>query len=546
MSSRSILHHACFAYFRSNSMHSNRWSKVLAATLLVCLPAADADAEVLPAAMFSDHMVLQRKIPVPVWGIAASGERVTVSLDNQAKTTIADPLGKWSLKLDPLQAGGPFVMRLQGNSNLVEFKDVFIGDVWVGSGQSNMANGVSGFAKNDPALARLAATTYPKLRLKRSGAVPWVEATPQSIEDFSAILFAFGAQLQQDLGVPVGLMVGAVGGTPAANWLSPEALASDAPCQAMIQNALARYDPVKAQHDFALKIAKWKNDLATARAKGEKLLPVKPQGPFKPGDCLTETTGCHYLAHIRPFIPYAIRGVLWDQGESGSAIQGVDQYTLMGALIRGWRAEWGQGDFPFIYLQKPSGGGCAWDLADPVTSQAGKFAMLPAETPNAVDGLWRETYIRIMQYPGTAMVTTTDLGSGVHPLNKSGYGARAARVAMGMVYGGKQEIYGPIYESATIEGSKIRVRFSHVGQGLTFRHGEKLQGFVLAGKDRKFHWADAMIEGDSVVVSCIDVPQPVAVRYAWASAAPWGSDSAWANLFNKDGLPALTFRNDAW
>ena len=235
-----------------------------------------------------------------------------------------------------------------------------------------------------------------------------------------------------------------------------------------------------------------------------------------------------------------MRGVLWDQGESGTAIMGVDQYTLMGALIRGWRKDWGQGDFPFLYLQKPSGGGPAWDPANAVTKQANAYAAAPPNVPAANDGSYRELHIRILGYPQTAMVTASDLGSGVHPTNKSGYGERAARVALGVAYGKNVEYYGPLYASHVIDGAKIRLHFTHVGQGLAFKHGEALKGFAIAGEDKKFHWATAVIEGDTVVVTSDLVAKPVAVRYAWASQHPW------ANLFNKDGLPAQTFRTDDW
>jgi sialate O-acetylesterase len=211
----------------------------------------------------------------------------------------------------------------------------------------------------------------------------------------------------------------------------------------------------------------------------------------------------------------------------------------MGALIKGWRKECGL-DFPFLYLQKTSGGGTAWDLSDPVTKNASKFSPLPRQVPATGEGLYRELHIKIQQHPKTAMVISTDLGSGVHPTNVSGYGERAARVALGFVYGKPVETSGPLYASHAVEGSKVRVKFSHVGQGLAARHSDKLQGFAIAGADKKFVWADAAIEGDSVVVSSPSVAQPAAVRYAWSGNAPW------ANLFKKDGLPAQTFRTDDW
>jgi sialate O-acetylesterase len=227
-----------------------------------------------------------------------------------------------------------------------------------------------------------------------------------------------------------------------------------------------------------------------------------------------------------------IRGILWDQGESGSGIEWVDQYTMMGALIRGWRRELGQPDVPFLYVQKPNGGGCAWDPADPVTRYADQFAPLPKTVPeNAIGpfGIDRGEYIRLRKHDRTFMVPSTDLGGTTHPGCKSGYGA---------VYGRKIAFSGPTYAGHAIEGDKVRVRFTHVGQGLAFRHAEKLQGFAVAGAEGKLHWADAAIDGDTVVVSSPAVASPVAVRYAWAAGI------AWANLFNKDGLPAVSFRTD--
>ncbi len=231
--------------------------------------------------------------------------------------------------------------------------------------------------------------------------------------------------------------------------------------------------------------------------------------------------------------------MLWDQGESGTAITGVDQFNVMGALIEGWRKAWGL-DFPFLYVQKSSGGGTAWDLNDPVTKKASAFSELPQQVPAHNAGLYREMHIRIQRHPKTAMVISTDLGSGIHPVNKAGYGARAVRVARGFVYNQPVEFSGPLYASHAVEGNKIRVIFTHVGQGLAARHSEKVQGFMIAGTDKKFVWADAVIDGNAVLASSPAVASPVAVRYAWSGNAPW------ANLFNKDGLPAQTFRTDDW
>ncbi len=505
-------------------------------SLIVWTTQATAKVKLPP--VLSSHMVLQREMLVPIWGTAAPGEKITVSFRDQEKSTTADRQGKWLVKLDPLKAGGPDSLKIAG-ADTINLEDVLVGEVWVGSGQSNMDMSVNSYTKGDEVLEKMAAQTYPRLRLIRAGNPGWLEATPNNISGTSAMLFSFGLPLHKELDVPVGLIVGAVGGTPSGYWLSEEAFQSDVACKEVIAKFAKTYSLDQAQKSYEQALAKWEKDVAAAKQKGEKRLPGKPRPPLPAGAC-DRPIGNLYESRIRPFMPFAIRGVLWDQGESGTAICGVDQYTLMGTLIRGWRKDWGQGDFPFICIQKPSGGGCAWDPADPVTCKAEKFAPQPAKVPSSWDGLYRETHIRIMQYPNAATVTASDLGSGTHPVNKSGYGSRAARVALGMVYGRKVEIYGPLYQSYEVEGNKIRVKFTHVGQGLAARHGDKLQGFTIAGDDKVFHWADATIDGDTVVVSCDKVAKPVAVRYAWANTYPW------ANLFNKDGLPALTFRTDSW
>lgn len=440
-----------------------------------------ADVKVPP--VFSDHMVLQRELAAPIWGTAEVGEEVVVSVAGQSHTAKADTDGNWRVKLEPLKAGGPHVISIKA-ANTLEFKDVLVGDVWIGSGQSNMAGGVGGYAKGDEVLAKIAAGTFPQLRLCRGKGGSWQQSTPTTNPRFSALLFSFGQRLQEELDVPVGLILGAVGGTPSGRWLTDEMLARNADTKAF-----------KA-------------------ANGGDL----------------------YKQHILPVVSYGIRGVLWDQGESGTAIKGLDQFTTMGALIGGWRDTWGQGEFPFLYVQKPSGGGCAWDKSNPTTRMADDFGKLPKSPQQTGAGNYRAHHVRIMKHPATAMVTARDLGSGIHPRNKSGYGHRAAQVALGFAYERPVEIYGPIYHSHKVTGNKIHIQFTHIGGGLTTKYGDGLQGFAVAGKDGKYHWAKAVIDGDTVVVSSSEVPQPVSVQYAWDKAATW------ANLFNKDGLPAPIFR----
>ena len=496
-------------------------------TLALAVAAGSASAELKVDRMFSDHMVLQRGVAVPVWGTAAPGEQVTVAFRGQQKQAEADAAGKWLVRLDPLKLGEPGTLTVRGK-NVVELRDVLVGEVWVGSGQSNMAGGTGGYAKRDSVLSEMVeGGPYPKLRLYRGS---WKESTPKDISGFSALLFAFGQPLQKALDVPVGLIVGAVGGTPSGRWLSPAMLAADPACQEALKKVGAGATFEERQQKYQEALAAWQKAAKLAKEQGTRA-PRRPRGPRKVGDL--------YAAKIEPAIPYAIRGVLWDQGESGTQVQGVDQFTLMGALIKGWRKAWGQGDFPFLYIQKPSGGGCAWEpKGNPVTRMANPFAKQPANPNKANAGLYRELHIRIMQHPNTAMATASDLGSGVHPVNKSGYGARACRVALGFVYGRDVAIYGPLYDSHKIEDGTIRIRFKHVGKGLAFRHGESLQGFEVAGADGVYQWAEATIDGDAVLVSSAKIAKPVKVRYGWSR------NRTWANLFNKDGLPALAFRTD--
>jgi len=509
---------------------------------------APLQAEITLSKVFTPHMVLQREMAVPIWGTAAPGEQVTVKFRDQTKTAQAGADGKWSVKLDALQPGGPDVLTIGDKS----IEDVLVGDVWVGSGQSNMDMPVRSYTQDDAVLARAAAGTYPKMRLLTKGPNDtWKEATPENNVNMSALLFSFGYALQKEVDVPIGLMVGAVGGTPSGFWLSEAMYREDAACAEVVKKLAPTYDYEKRVADYTAAKAKYDADFAiwkpladAAKAEGKPVPPGPraPQAVGKAGEANHGKIGQLFEAFIRPYVGYAIKGVLWDQGESGTNIALVDQVTLMGALIKGWRKEWGQGDFPFLYVQKPSGGGCAWDYSQPMNLKADAFAPLPAAIPAAPgDNFYsHEAFTRIMKYPNTHMVISSDLGAGIHPAIKSGYGARAVQVAMNVAYGKKTEYLGPLYASSGISGDKVTVKFTHTGSGLAFKNGEKLQGFMVAGEDKKFAWADAEIVGDTVVVSSKDVAKPVAVRYAWSNRFPW------ANLFNKDGFPAQPFRSDAW
>jgi sialate O-acetylesterase len=502
--------------------------------LLLCL-ASTSQADVQLPNCFSDHMVLQRDMKVPIWGTADAGEKVTVRFREQEKTTTAAADGTWRVELDPLEAGGtPNELTVEGKNTLTR-SDVLVGEVWIGSGQSNMQGGYAQYLDNDPELGKIRqAGPYPEVRALKSNGTWAVLSGTAAFNATSALLTPFAVKLHQELKVPVGMMLGAVGGTPSGAWVSEQSVGEDSAVQEKIAAYAKQYDKFVAEYEK--RRPEYEKQAAEAKAANKQYR--MPPPPSKPGTVRGQKPGYLYQAHIKPFAGYAVRGVLWDQGESGTAIDGVDQYTMMGALIRGWRKEFGIGDFTFIYVQKPSGGGCAWDKDDPITAKGEAFTALPKDVPS--DGGYLETHIKIMNYPNTAMAISSDLGSGVHPSNKSGYGRRAADVALGAAYGKPVEFYGPTYKSHKVEGDKIRITFTHTGKGLAYKHGEKLQGFAVAGADKKFHWADAEIDGDTVVVSCQDVPKPEAVRYAYASRRTW------ANLFNQNGLPAIPFRTDSW
>jgi sialate O-acetylesterase len=520
-------------------------------SLFLAALTTQASAEVSLPSVFTSRMVLQRDIPIPVWGNAAPNEKITVSIGNQSKTTTADADGKWQIKLAPLSTGEPATLTVAG-SNVITLNDVLIGEVWVGSGQSNIDTPVNAYAEKDQPLREAAGKNHPQLRLYRSAKASngWQSATPDTLRGFSAQLFYFGMKLQQELNVPVGLVEAAVQGSPSVYWISDEAFHANP----QIKSIIADYEKNRAAADrqrFQDAMANWKKNVVTAIASdpafsgdnaekpSQELLKKFPY-PWQPpaAGFSKSKKGEHYEHHIQPLIPFAIRGVLWDQGEGGTDAGQIPQDVLMRALIGFWRQQWNQGDFPWIYVQKPSGQGCALDPNNPVNLGAKPFGNLP-EKPESNSG-GRFEYIRIMQQnPNTYMTFTSDLVPDVHPPNKSGYATRDSLVALGAVYGKPVEYYGPVFKSMKIEGDKLRITFDHTGKGLTAPANQQLQGFAIAGADKNFHWANAAIDGDSVILSSPAVANPEAATYAY------GWYIAWANLFNQDGLPALTFRTDA-
>ncbi len=478
--------------------------------------------------MFSDHMVLQREMPVPVWGTADAGEEVTVTFRKQSKSVKADDQGKWVIKLDALKVGEASELSAKGASNEIKLSDVLVGEVWIGSGQSNMAGGAGGYAKRDVPLAGYIANgPYPTLRLYNKGS--WAAADGKTMPGFSAIHLSFGYALHKELNIPVGLMYGAVGGTPSGRWLSTEMALADKNLVAMFTKNNG-YPPSEIADKQAAKLAEHKVLAEKLKAEGKKVPRLRMIKGF--GDL--------YAGKIEYMVPYAIRGVLWDQGESKTQIPGVDQFTTMHALITGWRTVWGQGDFHFLHIQKPSGGSPAFDPENPIHAGAATFnATLPSNHASTSATLkYPLDHIRMRTINNAPLVTAVDLGVGIHPSCKSGYGARACRVALGAVYGKDVEYYGPIYKSHKVDGDTIRIEFDHVGKGLVVKHADTILGFEIAGADGKWAWADAVINGGAIIVSSKEAASPTMVRYAFSRKA------SYANLYNKDGLPAQMFTSE--
>ena len=514
--------------------------RIIAALLLTISLGNNAFAQLKLPRFFGNHMVLQRDAKVPIWGTAAAGANVKVTFADQTVSATTNKEGVWKLMLAPLAASKETrTLSVEANGKKVVVEDVLVGDVWLGSGQSNMAGRVASYAKNDETLAALAKKApFAQIRLMQGGPVPtWTEANADAVNRFSAIHFAFGERLQRELDVPVGLIVGAVGGTTSGSWIPAETYAKSQRCKAVIAEFAKTYDIQQAEKQYKAKLAVFEKRAAEAKAAGKKVRGRKPQPPKKPGESTRGgKVGNLYQRFIKSVAGYRIRGVLWDQGEARSGVLGVDQHTMMSELIRGWREEWAQGEFPFIFVQKPSGGGNAFTNENPITRNGDKFSAAVPDINRIGSGDQRFLYVRLMQDNSNAwMVPASDLGSGIHPSNKWGYGNRAAEVALSQVYKTGIQAYGPIYKSHKVDGNKVIIAFDQVGKGLTAAHNDKLNGFAIAGKDGQWQWAEAKIEGDAVVIWSDKISEPTRIRYAFAQRREW------ANLFNKDGLPALAF-----
>jgi sialate O-acetylesterase len=468
-------------------------------------------------------MVVERDLPVHVWGMAAPGERVSVSFRGETRETMAALTGRWSVYLKPGTAGGPFELTVNGApmaggdaaAQAITLTDVLVGDVWVASGQSNME-----FAMRQAATANqdLPHADNPRIRLmivkKNAAEYPlddvetdgWAASTPETARDFSAVAWYFAREIEQREHVPVGVIDSTWGGTVAEAWTRVAALGADA---ALAPIFVQWGRMTEMESDALLRDKDEQRQRAEAKAAGRP----EPQFPWHP-QLLSWGPGMLWNGMIAPLTPLPIRGVIWYQGESNSALARAPLYRRMfSALIEDWRHEWGVGDFPFLFVQ----------ISNFKSNDAEDWAEL------------REQQLKTLALRNTAMAVTIDIGTpdNVHPPDKVDVGLRLALAARAVAYDEDIGYSGPIFRQATPEGSAIRVWFDHHAKGLAAKGGE-LTGFEVAGADGKFVPATAKIDANTVVVESDAVAEPRFVRYGWANSPE-------CNLFNGEGLPASPF-----
>ena len=469
-------------------MLRREFARVMMCAVFVAIGATSVRAEVKLPSIIGDNMVLQRDQAVPIWGWAGKGEDVSVSIAGQTLKTKTGDDGRWKVELSKLSVGEPLEMTIEGSSgSRMTLKNILVGEVWVCSGQSNMEQGLELCANSKE---EIAAADYPNVRLfnvKRAEASKpakdvtgaWKPCSPESIVEghfggFSAAAYYFGRYLHKELGVPVGLIDASWGGSAAERWMSRKVLDGD-----------PRFKrPAQVKRNSSL-----------------------------------------YNAMLAPLMPYAIRGAIWYQGET-NVPNAYEYRSLFPALIANWRADWGQGDFPFYFVQ---------------LSPFRYHVKTPSMDPKLLPELWEAQLMTLRSVPNTGMAVITDIGDikDIHPKNKVDVGRRLALWALAKIHGRDVVFSGPLYKSMAVEGSRIRLQFDYVDGGLKSRDGKPLSDFIIAGEDKKFVPAVAEIDGESIIVHSEKVDKPVAVRFAW-------HEEATPNLSNKAGLPASPFRTDSW
>lgn len=482
-----------------------------------------ASADVILPALFSDHMVLQGGAPVPVWGWAEPGESVTVTIGDQTKTATADAQGSWKVMLEALPGGPATTMTVTGKNSLT-IQDVLVGEVWLCSGQSNMQFGVGGqdnLRAEIPGLRVFTEESPGEADPQERCRGKWQVVGPDTFRTMSGTAYFFGRNLQEKLGRPVGLVVSAVGGTPIESWTSRDVLATMPEFEADLQklaSQAAAYKPEFAKAVYEKRIAEWDARIATLAADGQPL-PKPKQKPQLQRDPRAGQLGNLFNGKIASLMPYRIAGVIWYQGEANAKeLEHARRYAkMLPAMITDWRERWGQGDFPFAWVQLPR----YRDDRFPGWSEI------------------RESQRTALAVPNTGMAVMIDTGDpkGIHPNNKAETGRRLALWALATVYGQDIPFSGPLPAGQEVRGNTIICSFTHA-EGLKSKDGP-VRGFEIAGADKKWMPAAVRIEGMAVKLSSSDVPRPEAIRYGWR-------DDSDCNLVNGAGLPASPFRTHDW
>ena len=499
-------------------------------------------AEIKLPAIFCNHMVLQRGVEIPIWGTARPGEKISILLNGKTREIIADSAGNWMVKFPKQKDGGPYKLEINGDTKIA-LEDVYVGDVWLCSGQSNMdmtvakedrywcgvTNETEEVSNANYPLIRVFDVEYaPSHNLKSDVKGKWEICSPQTVGHFSAVAYFFAREIYHKYNIPVGLVTSSYGASPAETWISKEALEAHPNLKSLLDAYTAKWDKFVTDSAVTMAkyredVAKFQGDMAAANAAAGDVTTKKPKAPKNPDPELDQHNPyvC-YNGMIAPLIPYAIKGALWYQGESNGPSAKIYS-EIMETLITDWRTKWGQGNFPFLYVQ---------------LANYGKPMVKPVEDGSMMT--IREAQVQNLTIKNTGMAVAIENAgnepNNIHPKHKQDIGYRLGLIARAKVYGEKVEYSGPLYKTYKVKKNTIVLSFDHIGKGLVAKN-DTLTGFAICGEDMKWVWADARIAGKAVIVSSPEVAKPVAVRYCWGTNPP-------ASLKNKNGLWTANFRTD--
>ncbi len=492
----------------------------------LCFAPLAVRADLTLPSLFSDGMVLQRQKPIAIWGWAQPGEKVVVKINDASYTLSSNSQGKFQGELPSMEAGGPFELSIEATRQKMTKKisDVLVGEVWLASGQSNMAWTVARSANyalekeaaGDDQLRVFTVGSHPAAEPQTVCKGSWVRAAPDTVGSFSAAAYFMARKLRKELGMPVGVVVSAVGGTDICAWTALEPQVKNPQIQAAVLDKWAarvkNYDAAKALADYEVALAKQK-ELAEKAKKEGTTAPRALQKPVEPRLDRNHPANL-FNGMIAPLIPYTIRGAIWYQGEANAATaESAKLYEIqLALLITDWRKRFGKGDFPFGYVQLPN------------------FEGRPG---------WvtiRESMEKCLTLPNTGMIVTVDVGDpkDIHPVDKQSVGQRLSLWAEANVYGRPIEYSGPVFQSIKLKGSQLQLEFAH-GNGLkTADRAKVVRGFEVAWDEGKFAPVKATIENNRIVMEAKNGRKPLAIRYAWQANPE-------VNLQNLSGLPARPF-----